>query len=373
MSAYLDRVTRLRAELDSAEVDGILISQPESRYYLSGYRGHDLPPRDSAGYLLITKTSANLFTDTRTNEQAAQEAPDYEVVTYSAGAKATDLMKERLSAVGAKRIAFEAIHLPYGIYSRFSEALQSDVELVPTQDLVDRLRIVKDAKELEMLQAAIDVLDECLAHVLTEVRPGQTEKAIAWEVERYLRTHGADGTSFSSIVASGPNASMPHAIPTDRQFQRGEPIKIDIGALKDGYCSDMTRTVCIGPAPDRLKEVYGIVLEAQEVAERDMRPGMTGTDVDQLSRAVIEKAGFKEHFSHSTGHGIGLEVHEPPWVSPIRGETVLQPGMVFSVEPGIYLPGWGGVRIEDLVVMQENGARVMTGSPKRLELTEVSA
>ncbi|MFN0071337.1 MAG: M24 family metallopeptidase [Chloroflexota bacterium] len=373
MSAYLDRVTRLRAELDSAEVDGILISQPESRYYLSGYRGHDLPPRDSAGYLVITKQAALLFTDTRTSEQAALEASDYEVVTYSAGAKASDLLKERLGGLGARKLAFEAIHLPYQIYTRFNEALNGVAELVPTQDLVDRLRIVKDARELQMLQAAIDVLDECLAHVLTEIRPGRTEKEIAWEVERYLRTHGADGTSFNSIVASGTNASMPHAIPTDRPFQRGEPIKIDIGALKDGYCSDMTRTVCIGPAPERLKEIYSIVLEAQEIAERDMRPGMTGIQVDALSRAVIETAGYKEQFSHSTGHGIGLEVHEPPWVSPIRGETVLQPGMVFSVEPGIYLPGWGGVRIEDLVLMEESGARVLTGSPKKLELTEVSA
>lgn len=371
MSAYLDRVSRLRAELDSAEVDAILISQPESRYYLSGYRGHDLPPRDSAGYLLVSKNAALLFTDTRTSEQAKQEAPDFEVVTYSAGAKASDLLKERISGLGVKKVAFESIHLPHLLFTKFGEALHGVADLVATQDLVDRLRIVKDAKELAMLQAAIDVLDECLAHVLTEVRPGRTEKEIAWEVERYLRTHGADGTSFNSIVASGPNASMPHAIPTDRQFQRGEPIKIDIGALKDGYCSDMTRTVCIGPAPEKLKEVYGIVLEAQEAAERNMRPGMTGIQVDELSRAVIEQAGYKEQFSHSTGHGIGLEVHEPPWVSPIRGETVLQPGMVFSVEPGIYLPGWGGVRIEDLVVMEEGGARVLTGSPKQLELLEV--
>jgi Xaa-Pro aminopeptidase len=219
-----------------------------------------------------------------------------------------------------------------------------------------------------MLQAAIDVLDDCFSHLLTEIRPGRTEKEIAWEVERYLRTHGAEGTSFNSIVASGPNASMPHAIPTDRQFQMGEPIKIDIGALKDGYCSDMTRTVCIGPAPERLKEIYGIVLEAQEKAEREMRPGMTGTEVDALSREVIVQAGFGDQFSHSTGHGIGLEVHEPPWVSPLRGDIVLQPGMVFSVEPGIYIPGWGGVRIEDLVAMEESGARVLSGSPKDLEV-----
>lgn len=370
MSAYAGRMARLRAEFEANEIDALLISQPESRYYLSGYRGHDLPPRDSAGYLLISKSGARLLTDTRTGEQAESEAPDYQVVVYANGVRAPEQMRDSVNSLGIERLGFEAIHLPYHIYATFAEALSGQAELVPIKDLVDRLRIIKDADELQKIQAAVDVLDDCFAHLLTELRPGRTEKEIAWEVERYLRTHGAEGTSFDSIVATGPNASMPHAIPTDRQMQPGEPIKIDIGALVDGYCSDMTRTVCLGPAPERLKEIYSIVLEAQETAECAIQTGMTGKDVDQIARNVIEQAGYGDKFGHSTGHGIGLEVHEPPWVSPMRGEEVLKPGMVFSVEPGIYLPGWGGVRIEDLVAIEESGPRVLSQSPKKLELLE---
>jgi Xaa-Pro aminopeptidase len=185
-------------------------------------------------------------------------------------------------------------------------------------------------------------------------------------VELYLLEH-ADGPSFPSIVASGPNASMPHAVPTERRIEAGEVLKIDIGALSHGYCSDMTRTVCLGrPRDPRLSELHAIVLEAQEQAERNVRPGMTGREADALAREVIAQAGYGDAFTHSLGHGIGLEVHEPPWLSPSRGDAVLQPGMVFSIEPGIYLPGWGGVRIEDLVVLEDDGARVLSGSPKSL-------
>jgi Xaa-Pro aminopeptidase len=168
-------------------------------------------------------------------------------------------------------------------------------------------------------------------------------------------------------VASGPNASVPHAVPSDRRIQAGEVVKIDIGALAHGYCSDMTRTVCLGPPTDaRLSELHGIVLEAQQRCEEQLRPGMTGFEADALSRDVISQAGYGEAFVHGLGHGIGLEVHEPPWLSRTRGEEILRPGMVFSVEPGIYLPGWGGVRIEDLVVLEEDGARVLCHSPKDL-------
>ena len=199
-----------------------------------------------------------------------------------------------------------------------------------------------------------------------------TERKVARMIEDYFREH-ADGPSFSSIVASGPNASMPQAVVSDRQIQPGEPITIDIGAKWQGYCTDMTRTVCLGPAPDKLKEIYEIVLRAQEAVEQALKPGMTGQQADAIARDIIKEAGYGDNFGHGTGHGIGLEVHEPPGLSPARGEDVLKPGMVFSVEPGIYLPGWGGVRIEDLVLMTEDGAEVLSKSPKRLELTEVAA
>jgi Xaa-Pro aminopeptidase len=360
------RLERLRAGLEARHLDGLLVSQPESRYYLSGYTGHDLPPRDSAGYLLITQQHALLLTDPRTTEQAEQESPDFEVVTYTTGTRGPGSIAEHAARLGLARLGFESIHLPHALWSELLAHLPASVELVPERTLIDDLRVIKDAQELGQVQDAIDVLDRCLADVLRHIQPGQTEKQVARMIELYLIEH-ADGPSFPSIVASGPNASVPHAVPSDRRIQSGELLKIDIGARASGYVSDMTRTVCFGqPSDPRVAEIYAVVLEAQEHAERQVRPGMTGREADALAREVIARAGYGTTFVHGLGHGIGLEVHERPSLSQSRGDEVLQPGMVFSVEPGIYLPGWGGVRIEDLVALETDGARVLCHSPKDL-------
>jgi Xaa-Pro aminopeptidase len=361
---------RLRASFATHGLDGLVVSQPESRYYLSGYTGHDLPPRDSAGYLLISATQALLLTDPRTTEQAQQEAPDFETVTYGSSNRAPQAVAQTAAKLGFRRLGFESVHLPYGIWDDMHTELPSSMDLVPVDRVVDDLRVIKDADELACLQEAIDVLDRCLADVLHRTEPGFTERQVARMVEVYLLEH-ADGPSFPSIVASGPNASVPHAVPADRHIRAGEVLKIDIGARVRGYCSDMTRTVCFGePGDARLAELHAIVLEAQEQAEAQLRPGMTGRHVDAIARDVIKKAGYGEAFLHGLGHGIGLEVHEPPSLSQSRGDEALRPGMVFSVEPGIYLPGWGGVRIEDLVVLEENGARVLCHSPKTLVVAD---
>jgi Xaa-Pro aminopeptidase len=370
--SHSQRLDRLREVMQREQFDGVLVSQPESRFYLSGYTGHDLPPRDSAGYLLVSADRALLLTDARTTQQAEQEAPEFDVVTYRAGSRAPESIAEHARLLGLRRLRFERLHLPWGIWSDIQKDLADGIEFEPDSGLVDQLRIVKDAQELLALQEAVDVLDRCLAFVLDQVQPGQTEREVARMVELYLLEH-ADGTSFPSIVASGPNASIPHAVPSKRRIREGEPLKIDIGARARGYCSDMTRTVCLGQAADtRLEEIHALVLEAQLRAERELRPGMTGREGDALARDVIAQAGFGEAFTHSLGHGIGLEVHEPPSLSHTRGDEVLRPGMVFSVEPGIYLPGWGGVRIEDLVVLEESGARVLCHSPKTLDANPTS-
>jgi Xaa-Pro aminopeptidase len=367
LSAVQGRIERLREKFDSLDLDAIFVSQPESRYYLSGYTGHDLPPRDSAGYLLITRERAYLLTDSRTSEQAGNEAPDYEVVEYGVKTRLTQHLARLSRQLRLSRVGFETLHLPFGVHRQIADMLRGNAELVATQDLIDQLRIVKDADELDKLRTSQRLLDDCFAHVSASLRPGLTERQVSRMVEDFLREH-AHGTSFESIVASGPNASMPHAVVSDREIQAGEPITIDIGALYEGYCSDMTRTVCLGPAPDKLKEIYAIVLEAQEKAEAALHPGITGKQADAVARDIIKAAGYGDFFGHSTGHGIGLEVHEPPSLSPVRGENELLPGMVFSVEPGIYLPGWGGVRIEDLVLMTEHGPEVLARSSKQLEL-----
>jgi Xaa-Pro aminopeptidase len=368
-----ERVQRLRAAFGSQRIDALLVSQPESRYYLSGYTGHDLPPRDSAGYLVISSKQALLLTDPRTTRQAENESPDFEVITYSSGSRGPQSVAETASRLGVQRLGFESIHLPYAIFDEIRRDLPSGVDFVPVDRLVDELRIVKDAQELRALQDAVDVLDRCFAHVLQRLEPGLTERQVARMVELYLIEH-ADGPSFPSIVASGPNASVPHAVPADRGIEAGEVIKIDIGARASGYCSDMTRTVCLGqPRDSRLVELHALVLEAQQRAERELRPGMTGRQGDSLAREVIARAGYGQAFTHGLGHGIGLEVHEPPWLSESRGDDVLRPGMVFSVEPGVYLPGWGGVRIEDLVVLEADGARPLCHSPRDLVIETGSA
>jgi Xaa-Pro aminopeptidase len=367
------RLGALREPMAERDFEGLLVSQPESRFYLSGYAGTDLPPRDSAGYLLITARGAQLLTDMRTGQQAEQEAPSYETVEYGSGAPAMRAVAELVSKHGLRRIAFESLHLPYAIFTDLRAALDPAVELVPAGDLVDELRIVKDPSELRALRAAIDVLDEAFAHLARFLEVGCSEQRLAWELEAYLRTHGAQGVSFDPITVGGPQAAIPHAVPSARPIGEHEPIVIDIGALKDHYCSDMTRTVCIGGVPPRLEEVYGIVLEAQVKAEREIRPGMTGRDADAIARDCIAARGFGEAFGHGLGHGIGLEVHEPPWVSKTKGDVVLRPGLVFSVEPGIYLEGWGGVRIEDLVLLHDDGCEVLCRSPKICDLDAVRA
>jgi Xaa-Pro aminopeptidase len=364
------RVDALRELLAQRELDGLLISQPESRYYLSGYAGTDLPPRDSAGYLLLTLDKMQLLTDMRTTQQAEQEAPSYEVVQYPTGTRPMEQVAKLAPQLGIKKLGFESIHLPYQFYTDLRTALDPAIELAPHSDLVDELRVIKDPTELRALQAAIDVLDDAFAHLARFVEPGVTEERLAWELEAYLRTHGAQGVSFDPITVGGPQAAIPHAVPSPRPLCEGESIVIDVGALQDHYCSDMTRTVCIGPVPEKLQEVYGIVLEAQLAAEKAIRPGMTGKEADAIARDLITQAGYGEQFGHGLGHGIGLEVHEPPWVSRGKGEIVLRPGMVFSVEPGIYLPGWGGVRIEDLVLLHEDGCEVLCRSPKACSLDE---
>jgi Xaa-Pro aminopeptidase len=368
MSTFQERLARLRAALERLGADAALISQPESRRYLSGYSGHDLPPRDPAGYLYVTGRDAFLLTDGRTAEMAEAESPDYEVMVYKNVEVAPDTVAEVTRKSGARRVAFESIHLPYILWKRFGEALAGSAELIEGGELVDQLRIAKDAAELEQLGAAAAVLDDCFAHLVERVlRPGISERQVSAAVDDYLRSRGSE-TSFASIIASGPNSAIPHAPITDRELRGNEPLKIDIGARVQGYCSDMTRTVCLGEAPPQLRELHALVLDSQETAERAVRPGMSGREGDSIAREVIERAGYGDQFIHGTGHGIGLEVHEPPWLSQSRGDHVLGEGMVFSVEPGVYLPGWGGVRIEDLVVLEANGARVLSQSPKTLEL-----
>jgi Xaa-Pro aminopeptidase len=348
-----NRIEALRAALDAAGLEAILVASGVNRRYLSGFTG-------TAGALLFTPRGQYLLTDFRYVTQAPLQAVDYEVVEHAPDMM--DTVKALLAEAGVTRLGFEERHVSYADWSSWSKAL-APVELVPVDGLPEKLREKKDDDEIAVIREAAKLADAAYAHILHFVRPGVTELDLAAELESFMRKNGATGPSFDTIVASGERSAMPHGVASDRKLQSGEFVTFDFGALYRGYCSDLTRTIVVGEATDRHREIYGIVLEAQEHALANIRPGMTGREADALTRDVITRYGYGEFFGHGTGHGIGLEIHEAPRLSQ-RSDTVLEPGMVVTVEPGIYIPGFGGVRIEDDVVVTESGIHVLTSSPK---------
>ncbi|MFN2292632.1 MAG: M24 family metallopeptidase [Anaerolineae bacterium] len=348
------RLEQLRRSLAEQELDAILISQPENRRYLSGFTG-------SAGFLLITAQEAILATDFRYYEQVGREAPDFQLAKIKS--RFEDLLPDLVAGLGIKRLGFEAEHATVHQLYRWSE-LANNVEWLPQRQTVERIRAVKEEGELQALRRSVALTDAAFAHLLDVLEPGMTEQQAAWEIEVYMRTHGASKVAFDFIVAAGPNGALPHASASQHSIAEGEPVVIDIGCIVDGYCSDMTRTICLGQPDSRYLEVWQIVHRAQETAEANIRAGMTGIEADALARGVIERAGYSDSFGHGLGHGVGLAVHEMPWASP-RNDNVLEAGMVLTVEPGIYLPGEFGVRIEDLVIIREEGVEVLTQSSKR--------
>jgi Xaa-Pro aminopeptidase len=356
-----DRRATLLAALAAQNLDAFLVTHPHNRRYLSGFTGEDMPPLDTAGVLLVTPYEAILLTDSRFDIQAADEFAGGTVRVR--GPRLIESLAEQIRGLGVHRIGFEAQHLLYSHYEDLHTALP-EVELVPTRGLIDKQRTVKDEAELALLRHAVAISDQAFDEVSAQIQPGMTEKQVARLIEARMIELGAEGPAFSTIVASGPNAAMPHAIPGDRAIQAGEPIVIDMGARYHGYNSDMTRTIVLGEPDARFKEIYNIVLRAHLDSEVAARSGVSGVAVDAAARDVIKAAGYGDNFGHGTGHGIGLEVHEGPRAAAASTDESLDAGVVISIEPGIYLPGWGGVRIEDLVLLGPDGAEVLTQARK---------
>ena len=345
-----DRVAGLLSQLPDRNLEAMLISAPENRRYLSGFSG-------SAGYLVISNSQPVLVTDSRYTEQAANQARDFRVVQSRGG---WDWLVDWLKETGVKRLGFESQNMTVDTHDALLEALKKDgslneVSLIAASGMAEHQRTIKDSDELRLLQKAIDASDAAMDAVCPEITEGMTEREVAWRMEKAMRDFGADGLSFDTIVASGPNGAMAHHQPSDRIIQRGEPIVIDMGAMAGGYCSDITRTVVVGEPDDTFRKVYDIVLGAQLTAINTVKTGMTGQECDNLARTVIAEAGYGDNFGHSLGHGVGLAVHENPRVSP-KSEDILDLDTVFTVEPGIYITGWGGVRIEDIVTLGKDGA-----------------
>ncbi len=347
------RVLNLRRLFDKNKVDAVFITQAENRRYLSGFDG-------TAGYLFITPQKAVLATDFRYTEQAAREAPGFEILRIGGGI--ADWFPGLLSDTGVRRPGFEAADVTFSFHRQLRDALKKkDVpaRLVPVNGLVESLRAVKETGEIELITQASAITDKAFEQVAGIIKAGMTENQVAWELEKSMREKGSQALPFEIIVASGPNAALPHHKPSDRSIRDGEPVVIDMGAKVGGYASDMSRTICVGRPDAQFKKVYNIVHEAQMTAISKIREGMTGHEADSIAREIIQRAGYGDAFGHSLGHGVGLAEHESPRLGP-NSKDKLSGSMVFTVEPGIYLPGWGGVRIEDTVVMVKNRVKLLT-------------
>ena len=352
------RLLRLREHMAEQELDGFLVSSAANRRYLSGFTG-------SNGYLVITATEAVLATDFRYIEQAQSESPGFDVRHIRGGEPWFPAVADE---VGMHRIGFEADDMSVAAFGRLQREVEESesnlrVQFEETAGVIEWIRAIKDDSEIEALDRAVQIADESMAKIQREIRTGMTEQEVAWELHKEMRRLGAEGPSFDTIVAVGPNAALPHHRADDTVVRDGEPIVIDMGATYQGYRSDLTRTFVVGEQDDTFQHIYGIVLQAQKAAIEAARPGMIGEEIDSIAREVITDAGYGDEFGHGLGHGVGLVIHERPMVVP-RSQDVVEDGMVFTIEPGIYISGWGGVRIEDVVVMEDGRARPLTRSPK---------
>ena len=338
------------------KVDGLLLNSWQNRFYCTG---GDI----SEGIALITKNDSIYYTDSRYLEAAQNCLPNMTVKLVDRQNPYTKRLAEDLERLQVKTLGYEEDQLTVAEFDVYRKALPA--QWIPMQKQLDSLRWVKQPWELERMRKAQAITDLAFSQILERIRPGMTEKQLQAELIYCLYKNGADGLSFDPIVVSGPNTSLPHGVATDRVIREGDFVTMDFGVRLDGYCSDMTRTVAVGFATEEMKKVYATVLQAQLAGIAATKAGVKGREVDAAARQVITDAGYGDYFGHGYGHGIGLMVHESPSCNP-SGDTLMAENMVASAEPGIYLPGKFGVRIEDLVVFKENGCENLTHSPKNL-------
>ncbi|MFH1006435.1 MAG: Xaa-Pro peptidase family protein [Candidatus Latescibacterota bacterium] len=351
-----NRIDKLRNALQTAELDAVLVSDPLHIRYLTGFSG-------DSGWVLVGPETVFLITDFRYEEQARIESPDLDLLIAKNGfaEKMAELSPHRTG----HRVGFEENHLPCKAFRKLTEQL-SWAEWIARDGLVESLAILKDPGEIACIREAVRIGDRVFEQILPLLKPGISERDIAAEIDYAIRRQTAEGPSFQAIVASGPHASMPHASVSERALQSGDLVILDFGAVFHGYASDMTRTLVIGAPTVQQRAVHQIVLQAQETAIAAARAGLPCAELDRIARTIIEDACYGPQFGHSLGHGIGLCVHEQPNLSA-KSDQVLAPGMVVTIEPGIYIPGWGGIRIEDLVIIRQNDCENLTTAPKQLQ------
>ncbi|WP_099158479.1 M24 family metallopeptidase [Virgibacillus ndiopensis] len=350
----MEKLNKLRKELDSKSLDALVITSPVNRRYITGFTG-------TAGVAIVTKNDARFITDFRYTEQANEQIKEFQVVEHKQ--IIVQEINDQLKDLNATRIGFEKDHMTYGTYEQYQKVIDGD--LIPVSGLVEELRLIKTADELSILKKAAEIADAAYVHIQKFIKPGVKEIDVSNELEFFMRKQGATSSSFDIIVASGNRSALPHGVASTKEIQNGELVTLDYGALYQGYCSDITRTLAVGDINDELKTIYDTVLEAQLRGVEGIKPGITGKEADALTRDYITEKGYGKYFGHSTGHGLGMDVHENPGLSH-RSETPLKAGMVVTVEPGIYVPGVGGCRIEDDVVVTESGNERLTFAAKEL-------
>lgn len=348
------KLQKLRKILQEQNIDGILITNEYNRRYMTGFTG-------TAGVAIVSQNDAVFITDFRYTEQATAQTKDYRIVQHEA-----TLLEEiatQVKAMGIKLLGFEKDSVSYGTYELYKNVIQAD--LVPVSGLIEKIRLIKTAQEINIIKVACEIADHAFTHILDYIKPGKTELDVSNELEFFMRQQGATQSSFDTIVASGLRSALPHGVATNKVIEKGDFVTLDFGALYNGYISDITRTVAVGEPSEKLVEMYNTVLASQLLALEKVGPGLTGIQADAIARDYLTEKGYGEAFGHSLGHGIGLEVHEGPGLSK-RSNTVLEPGMAVTIEPGVYVPGVGGVRIEDDILITESGNELLTHSTKEL-------
>lgn len=350
------RIFNLRHIMNEWTLPAVLITDPANVFYFSGFAG---TPGD--GILLITQEEEYIMTDSRYTLQAIAQCPGFTVL----GSSASDVhsLRDKLSFLGIKRVGFENMSISYYLWHRLVEEM-GDVSLVPVNKTVSSMRFVKDGEECGLIAAACEIACTALQEAVPYIVPGITEREIALELEYRMRKNGASGTSFDTIVASGERSALPHGIASDRRIQVGDAVTVDFGAVYAGYCSDMTRTFFVGEPSPELRKIYEAVLRAQQAAIHGFYVGIPACELDGIARSVLAEEGYGKYFTHALGHGVGVEIHEGLSVSRKENGSITE-GMVFSIEPGVYIEGVGGVRIEDLVVCEKDGLRILTEGFKK--------
>lgn len=348
------KLAKLRQALVDNQIDGLLITNEFNRRYMTNFTG-------TAGVAIVSQQDAVFITDFRYTEQAAKQITDFRIVQHTK--TIVEEIAQQVALMGIQTLGFEKDTVSYGTYELYQQVVKA--ELVPVSGLIEKIRLIKTEQEINIIKVACEIADNAFSHILSFIEPGKTELEVSNELEFFMRKQGATSSSFDTIVASGWRSALPHGVATDKVIEKGDFVTLDFGALYNGYISDITRTIAVGEPSLKLIDMYNAVLESQLLALEKVGPGMTGIEADAVARDYLTSKGYGEAFGHSTGHGIGLEVHEGPGLS-FRSDTVLEPNMVVTIEPGIYIPHVGGVRIEDDIVITQTGNEKITHSKKEL-------